>query len=108
MCERPAAGPPTARPMLCVVVDSEEEFDWGARLSRNAVGVRHLRRIDRIQGMLDQYKVRPTYVVDFPVASQADGIEPLKAISDDGRCVIGAHLHPWVTPPFDDELTREN
>jgi hypothetical protein len=26
----------------------------------------------------------------------------LRAIQEEGRCEIGAHLHPWCTPPLDD------
>jgi hypothetical protein len=26
----------------------------------------------------------------------------------DGKCEIGAHLHPWVNPPFDEELSTRN
>jgi hypothetical protein len=26
----------------------------------------------------------------------------------DERCEIGAHLHPWVNPPIDEELTQRN
>ena len=27
---------------------------------------------------------------------------------EDGRCEIGAHLHPWYTPPFEEEKTVRN
>jgi hypothetical protein len=91
-----------------VVVDTEEEFDWSAPFSRAAAGVGHLGHIDRVQALFDRYQVRPTYVIDFPVASRRDGILPLKALLDDRKCAIGAHLHPWVTPPFDEPVTREN
>jgi hypothetical protein len=105
---RPVDVPGSASPALMVVVDTEEEFDWSAAFSREAVGVSHLRQIDRIQTIFDRYQLRPTYVIDFPVASQRDGVLPLKALLDDGKCAVGAHLHPWVTPPFTEAVTREN
>ncbi|MHC4956337.1 MAG: polysaccharide deacetylase family protein, partial [Planctomycetota bacterium] len=40
--------------------------------------------------------------------SQAEGYEPLVAIHRDGRCEIGAHLHPWVSPPHDEEVCGKN
>jgi hypothetical protein len=105
---RSIALPPDMPPTLCVVIDTEEEFDWSAPFTRQATGVRHLRGVDRLQQIFDRHGVRPTYVVDYPVVSQEDGYAPLRAIADDGRCAIGAHLHPWVTPPFDEAVTRSN
>ena len=52
--------------------------------------------------------VTPTYVVDYPVATQPSGTERLLEFVAHGRCTIGAHLHPWVTPPFDEEISGRN
>jgi hypothetical protein len=52
--------------------------------------------------------VVPTYLVDFPVASPAEGYRPLAELLRDGRCDIGAQLHPWVNPPFLEEVGRYN
>jgi hypothetical protein len=46
--------------------------------------------------------------VDYAVASQPAGHEPLKAILAQRRCAIGAHLHPWTTPPFEETLSEHN
>jgi hypothetical protein len=37
--------------------------------------------------------------VDDPVAASAEASATLRAFADAGACDIGAHLHPWVTPP---------
>ena len=94
--------------MLCVVVDTEEEFDWTAPFSRRNTSVAAMRHVGRFQELFDRYHLVPAYVTDYPVASQRDGWAPLKEIADDGRCLIGAHLHPWVTPPFDEDVTSRN
>jgi hypothetical protein len=99
---------PKTTPLLFVIVDTEEEFDWNAPFSRANTSVRAIRRIDRLQDVLAARGVVPTYVVDFPIASQADGFGPLKAFADAGAARIGAHLHPWVTPPFDEEVNGRN
>jgi hypothetical protein len=52
--------------------------------------------------------VTPVYVVDYPIASQPDGYRPLQEIHASGRCVIGAHLHPWVNPPFMERVNRRS
>jgi hypothetical protein len=95
----PVAVPETLPPTLLVVVDTEEEFDWNAPFSRMNTSVRAMRRIGAAHLVFDRYGVRPTYMVDYPVASQTEGVAPLRDLFDSGRCAIGAHLHPWVTPP---------
>lgn len=102
----PATIPPNMRPTLFVVVDTEEEFDWGAPFSRANISVRAARHIDRLQRVLSRYLIRPTYVVDYPIASQPEGSGPFKEIADSGEATIGAHLHPWVNPPYSDEPCR--
>jgi hypothetical protein len=100
--------PSTASPQLFVVVDTEEEFDWDKPFSRDNTSVRAMRHIGRLQSVFARRGVVPTYVVDFPVASQRDGFAPLKEFADAGAARIGAHLHPWVNPPFTEPLTRRN
>lgn len=95
-------------PSLVVVVDTEEEFNWAADFSRYSTSVRAIRSIDRIQPIFEEYKIRPVYVVDYPVASQPDGYRPLREVFDSGCCLIGAHLHPWVNPPYDEPVNRYN
>jgi hypothetical protein len=100
--------PPASPARLFVVVDTEEEFDWAAPFSRANVGVRAMDRIGRLQSVFTRFGIVPTYVVDYPVASQPRGFGPLKEFADRGEARIGAHLHPWVNPPFVEELTPSN
>ena len=75
-----------ASPQLFVIVDTEEEFDWNAPYSRTNTSVLAMRHIDRLQNVLSTRQIVPTYVVDFPIASQADGFAPLKEFADAGPC----------------------
>ena len=95
-------------PQLIVVIDAEEEFDWHAQPHREQTGVTSMHSIDIAQVICEEYGIKPCYVVDYPVASQPEGYGLLKSIHQDGKCEIGAHLHPWVNPPFDESLTRNN
>jgi hypothetical protein len=90
------------------VIDTEEEFDWDGNFSSRNTSVRAMRWIHRVQDMFDEFHITPVYVIDYPVASQSEGYQPLQEIHADGRCLIGAHLHPWVNPPFDETVTRHN
>lgn len=100
--------PSEARPVLLVVVDTEEEFDWSAEFDRSSTGVTHICDIGKLQGVCDEFGIRPVYVIDHPIASQRVSSNALKGIHTSGRCEIGAHLHPWVTPPFEEEVNRRN
>ncbi|HAT51254.1 MAG TPA: WalW protein [Alphaproteobacteria bacterium] len=91
-----------------VVVDTEEEFDWSAPFDRRQTSVQAMAEIHRCQDMCDRFGIRPIYVMDYPVANQEAGWRPLKELIDGGRAVMGAHLHPWVTPPLVEELTYTN
>jgi hypothetical protein len=96
----------SAPPRLVVVIDTEEEFDWDGEFSRSQTSVSAMRSIGRTQRIFDEFGIVPTYVVDYPVASQPSGYEPLVDILRDKRCLIGAHLHPWVTPPYEEIVSR--
>ncbi len=102
------AYPPGWKPVLVVVVDTEEEFDWSLPLDRNSTSVRAMAAVDCAQRIFDQYGVRPTYAIDYPVATQREGWAPLKEIHSSGRCEIGAHLHPWVNPPHEEHVNYRN
>ncbi len=100
--------PATLRPSLLVVVDTEEEFDWSAPFSRQARSTTNLREQHRAQEIFDRHGIAPLYVVDHPVASDAWAMRWLRETRDRGGCEIGAHLHPWVTPPHGEKVTRKN
>ena len=95
-------------PKLIVVIDTEEEFNWSAPVSRSETGVTAMKYITRAQEIFDEYGIKPCYVVDYPVVSQDEGFEALLEIYKSGRCEIGAHLHPWVNPPFTEKMIPKN
>ena len=96
------------RPTLFVVVDTEAEFDWTKPFARELTSVSAMDDIERGQDVFDAHGVRPIYVVDYPVASQHRGHARLRAIMERDACEIGAHLHPWTTPPFEEPLSPRN
>src|SRR3954453_22158544 len=101
----PVPLPASLPPLLAVVVDTEEEFEWSALFSRGATSVTAMRGQQRAQRLLERYRVVPTYAITYPVATQPDGYRPLQEFLADGACAIGAHPPPWVTPPFDEPVT---
>lgn len=92
------------RAALLAVVHTEEEFDWGAPFSREARGTTHVAQLECGQALFERHGVRPLYVVDDPIARDPLAIDLLRGWWRAGRAVLGAHLHPWVSPPFDEPL----
>lgn len=95
-------------PFLLVVVDTEEEFDWQADFDRNANSTASIADLHRLQEVLDEFSIRPTYVVDYPIAANPRAVALLKDYADSDRATIGAHLHVWVNPPFEEDTIRRN
>ena len=95
---------PFSEPRLVVVVDTEEEFDWHRPFSREQRGVRAMRAVGRGQDLFQTRGIVPTYVIDHPVAPQPEGYESLRAFVAAGTALVGAHLHPWVNPPYDEPV----
>ena len=100
--------PAESGPLLLAVVDTEEEFDWGKGFSSGERSVTAMRRQGLAQRIFEPYRLMPTYLVDYPIASLEDGYKPLIEFLRDGRCEIGAHLHPWVNPPLEEKVCTHN
>lgn len=99
---RPVAG---TGPTLFVVIDTEEEFDWDAPFDPASTDVANIACQPLAQALFDAHGIVPTYVVDYPVATSPAASALLKGFLDDGRCDIGAHLHPWVNPPAEETVS---
>ena len=95
-------------PMLVTTIDAEEDFDWNGPFIRTSSRVTSMRSQYKAHRVFERYGVIPSYLVDFPVASQDAGRGPLKELLQSRQCEIGAQLHPWVTPPFVEVISNRN
>ncbi len=95
-------------PQFIVTVDTEEEFDWAAPFAREGFGTRHVPSITTFQTLCDAHGVTPIYLIDYPIACDSAAVELLRVIQDSDRGEIGAQLHSWVTPPFDEAVNVHN
>lgn len=91
-----------------VTVDTEEEFDWGAPLRRDGHTLDTIPDIARFQQFCEKFGVVPIYLVDYPVATSPVAAEVLRAPLAAGRAEVGVQLHPWVSPPFDEDVNEFN
>jgi len=99
---------PGFAPRVLVLVDTEEDFDWSQPMSRSNVSVGSITKLERAHRLFLEYGITPCYLIDYPIATTPQSIEVLRPWVDAGNCIIGSQLHPWVNPPFIEELTRAN
>jgi len=90
---------------LIVSIDTEED-NW--RPTRVGVTVENIRELERLQCLLDRLGARPTYFATYQVVSQPWAAAILRDIRAAGRAEIGAHLHPWNTPPLGEAFLPTN
>ena len=91
-----------------IFVDTEEEFDWSKPRSRDSIATSHIKFLPEFQRLADSIGVKPCYLIDYPVADNAESAATLAAMLADGNCTTGTQLHAWVNPPFDEEVTTFN
>lgn len=104
----PSSAGALPRPMLVTTIDAEEDFDWNGPFIRTASRVTSMRSQHKAHRVFERHGVIPTYLVDYPVASQDEGRGPLRELLQSGQCEVGAQLHPWVTPPFVEVISNRN
>jgi phosphatidylinositol alpha-1,6-mannosyltransferase len=87
-------------PLLAIVVDAEEEFEWAEPLAPQHRGTVSIQAQRSAHALFAHYGIKPTYLLTYPLAAESSAIAVLREYLADGVCEIGAQLHPWVTPPF--------
>ena len=91
-----------------LTVDTEEEFDWTKPLDRTDHTVDTVPRLRKFQQFCEGCGVVPIYLVDYPVATSPIAVEVLGDALKAGRAEIGIQLHPWVSPPHEEEVNQRN
>lgn len=91
-----------------LTVDVEEEFDWTRPPDRAQRATTAMRAFPQAHRRFADAGVALACMVDYPVAVDRDAAAILRDVAADGGSAIGAQLHAWVTPPFDEPLTPAN
>lgn len=84
---------------LIVTIDTEADNQWdhGRPLTRENV-----RYWPTFQSLCEKHSICPTYLITSEIAGDSRAISFLRPLVETGRAEVGAHLHPWTTPPFSD------
>lgn len=89
-------------------VDTEEEFDWSAPLTRDRHGTAAAAALREGGRRFGAWQVPVTYLIDWPIVADPHAVAILRELVADHGAVVGTQLHPWVNPPFDEALTPAN
>ncbi len=100
--------PPGFGQRFILTVDTEEEFDWGQPIRREGHTLHSIARLARFQEFCEGVGVVPIYLVDYPIATSPAACEMLKPAIAAGKAEVGVQLHPWVSPPHDEDVTEFN
>lgn len=90
---------------LIFSVDTEED-NWAP--TRDHITVENIRELPHLHAFLRRLGLRTTYFVDYPVAATRWSAEILRSLYNEGGAEIGAHLHPWNTPPLKGGFRQRN
>lgn len=96
------------RPRFWVTIDTEEDFDWSAPFARTGFRLDSVPALAECQGFFERAGVAPIYLVDWPIVQDDRAVDILGRAQRAGHCDVGAQLHPWVTPPHDEDVSERN
>jgi hypothetical protein len=109
----PAIGPRLAMPpefgrRFVIFADAEEEFDWHQPLARDNVSTTAITHLVEATARFNASGVYPSYLVDYPVVNNPESAAIIRSLVESGAADVGTQLHPWVTPPFEEEVSEFN
>lgn len=85
---------------LVVSVDVEED-NWLP--TRDRLSTENVRELSSLAVLFQRLGIRATYLTAYQVAIRPWAAALVRDIAAGGRAEVGSHLHPWNTPPFDEQ-----
>lgn len=82
---------------LIITIDTEGDNQWDPALPQSTENVRF---IPRFQALCERFAFPPTYLCTYDVVDAPAFDEVLLPLHRKKHAEIGAHLHPWTTPPL--------
>lgn len=86
---------------VAVTIDVEEEGLFANRYEPGDAPVNNVGSLRLLDPVFRDWGIRPTLLVSYQVARSAHCRELLLELRDRWQGEIGAHLHPWNTPPLE-------
>jgi len=86
-----------SHPIVAITIDTEEDnwghFGWEGATTKNIL------ELWRVQEIFEKHGVRPTYLTNYAPVADAASVAVLGELAELESVEIGAHCHPWNTPP---------
>ncbi len=92
---------------LVISVDVEEEGLFSGRYPRRPAGATNVAALSRLDFVAQEFGLPLTLLVSHAVVQDPAACKILLKLKESRFVEIGAHLHPWNTPPFEDGLGEE-
>ena len=92
--------------LFVLTIDTEEEWQWDEEFPQHNCSVENVEKLPAFQTFCESLGIRPTYFVDYAVASNNLGSQTLRTFAKSNSAEIGAHLHPWCNPPYFGKTTE--
>jgi len=83
------------RLVVTLDVEADNQWDFGVPIT-----TRNVRSLEPFQEICERHGVLPTYLLASEIVESDDARELLAGWHESGHAEIGAHLHPWTTPPY--------
>lgn len=94
--------PSCASVQIAISVDVEEDGLGCGRYPRTAPGVANVAALERLEFVTRDFGFPLTLLASYPVIMDDACADRLARWREQRGAEIGAHLHPWNTPPFPD------
>ena len=91
-----------------ISVDTEEEFDWDKPFQREGHTTVSVPQLQKFQDFVAAYAIKPVYFVDYAIVEDDAAAKFLRGVAEQQIATIGVHLHPWVNPPFSEQVNDHN
>lgn len=95
-------------PAYVILIDTEEEFNWDQPNWGYDYDVKSVPALAEGQRVLREAGAKPAYMIDYPIAMDPVACALLRDWTSAGEASVGIQLHPWVSPPFDEEFKLYN
>jgi hypothetical protein len=85
---------------LAITIDVEEEGLFRGKYDPCNASVANVSELRRLDSIFLEWGIRPTLLITYPVAINEVALGLLLELRQRWKAEIGAHLHPWNTPPL--------
>ena len=84
--------------ILSIDTEGDNQWDHGRELTTE-----NIKFVPRFQDMCTKFSIKPTYLVTSEICEDPHAREIFSEYIMKNQAEVGAHLHSWTTPPFNDK-----